>query len=46
MSRHVTVAPSPLRGEGWGEGALPLRELANAAPPHPALSPQGRGGAC
>ena len=32
-------APSPQRGEGWGEGARASR----SQPPHPALSPLGRG---
>jgi L-cysteine S-thiosulfotransferase len=32
-------APSPHRGEGWGEGAPTERPY----PPHPALSPMGRG---
>jgi len=31
--------PSPQRGEGWGEGAPTERPY----PPHPALSPLGRG---
>ena len=34
-----STSPSPLRGEGWGEGAA--RSSPN--PPHPALSPEGRG---
>jgi L-cysteine S-thiosulfotransferase len=32
-------APSPPRGEGWGEGARASR----SEPPHPSLSPLGRG---
>jgi biotin synthase len=32
---------SPPRGEGWGEGAPQLTELAGAEHPHPALSLQG-----
>ena len=32
-------APSPQRGEGWGEGARASR----SEPPHPSLSPLGRG---
>jgi L-cysteine S-thiosulfotransferase len=32
-------APSPQRGEGWGEGDRASR----SEPPHPALSPLGRG---
>jgi hypothetical protein len=36
-------APSPLRGEGWGEGGLSSRVIAGAEPPHAALSPRGRG---
>ena len=32
-------APSPQRGEGWGEGAPTERPY----PPHPSLSPLGRG---
>ena len=39
----AAVAPSPRRGEGWGEGALTRRVITGAAPPHPALSPTGRG---
>ena len=35
--------PSAQRGEGWGEGALPLSELTSAEHPHPALSLQGEG---
>lgn len=38
------VAPSPLGGEGWGEGAV-YKSLffarINARPPHPGLLPQG-----
>jgi carbamoyl-phosphate synthase small subunit len=44
--RHGTgygQAPSPLRGEGRGEGVVNPSEIANAEPPHPTLSPQGRG---
>jgi hypothetical protein len=44
------LAPSPRRGEGWGEGVLNLRVGAcgcaftsDAEPPHPTLSPLGRG---
>jgi UDP-N-acetylmuramoylalanine--D-glutamate ligase len=37
------LAPSPLREEGWGQGALPSNELTNAEHPHPALSLQGEG---
>src|SRR5690606_19149362 len=36
-------APSPLGGEGWGEGVLSQRFREEAEPPHPTLSPQGRG---
>lgn len=44
MSGRVCAqAPSPRRGEGWGEGIRPLRKATSAEPPHPALSPQGRG---
>ncbi|NYZ17918.1 glycosyltransferase [Azospirillum sp. RWY-5-1] len=39
--------PSPPRGEGWGEGETPATGFpaprAGAEPPHPALSPEGRG---
>jgi biotin synthase len=38
-----TTAPSPLRGEGWDEGARRSSESANAAHPHPTLSLQGEG---
>jgi UDP-N-acetylmuramoylalanine--D-glutamate ligase len=37
------LAPSPQRGEGWGEGAPRSSELADAEHPHPALSLQGEG---
>ena len=37
------LAPSPRWGEGWGEGARTRRLSAGAEPPHPALSPRGRG---
>jgi len=37
------LAPSPRRGEGWGEGARAANELSNAVHPHPALSLQGEG---
>ena len=36
-------SPSPRRGEGWGEGALPSSEPSNAEHPHPTLSLQGEG---
>jgi hypothetical protein len=36
-------APSPRRGEGWGEGVLSWRIGADAVPTHHALSPRGRG---
>ncbi len=39
--KRDVFTPSPLRGEGWGEG-----QPSNAAPgtaPHPTLSPEGRG---
>ena len=40
VSRGLLMrAPSPQRGEGWGEGAPTSR----SEPPHPALSPLGRG---
>ncbi|GAA4222731.1 isoleucine--tRNA ligase [Sphingomonas endophytica] len=37
--------PSPLRGEGLGEGMEPRREvgLGETSAPHPTLSPEGRG---
>jgi len=37
--------PSPPRGEGWGEGAVPSNTAPCrvASPPHPTLSPGGRG---
>src|SRR3954463_8289063 len=35
--------PSPRRGEGWGEGAPSQKETSDAEPPHPALSPRGKG---
>jgi ATP-dependent DNA helicase DinG len=35
-------SPSPLRGEGRGEGLSPIDAL-TGTPPHPALSPEGRG---
>ena len=35
--------PSPRRGEGWGEGARRPRIISSAEPPHPTLSPLGRG---
>jgi hypothetical protein len=37
------LAPSPHGGEGWGEGVLSLQISSDAEPPHPTLSPQGRG---
>jgi UDP-N-acetylmuramoylalanine--D-glutamate ligase len=37
------LAPSPQRGESWGEGAPRSSELADAEHPHPALSLQGEG---
>jgi hypothetical protein len=43
---RIVKAPSPLRGEGWGEGAPPPGAITTAGPTHPALSPQGRGSAC
>jgi hypothetical protein len=43
---RIAKAPSPLGGEGWGEGARAPWAITAARPPHPALSPQGRGGAC
>jgi carbamoyl-phosphate synthase small subunit len=36
-------APSPRGGEGWGEGARLPSEATEAEPPHPTLSPLGRG---
>jgi len=36
----ATVSPSPQRGEGWGEGE---NFHSASTPPHPALSPLGRG---
>jgi len=43
VSPDTLSTPSPQRGEGWGEGALTRRELTNARPPHPTLSPKGEG---
>ena len=37
---HVDIAPSPLAGEGWGEGEA---ALVRADPLTPALSRKGRG---
>jgi L-cysteine S-thiosulfotransferase len=37
--RSLMQTPSPQRGEGWGEGARASR----SEPPHPSLSPLGRG---
>ena len=39
QSRNDAAAPSPHRGEGWGEEAVG----SNASPLTPALSPRGRG---
>ena len=39
----ATHSPSPRGGEGWGEGALTSGFPSTAEPPHPALSPPGRG---
>ena len=40
-------APSrPLEGEGWGAGVGRLSVTPTAEPPHPALSPPGRGKYC
>ena len=36
-------APSPRRGEGWGEGVRPPTPSAAAEPPPPYPSPPGRG---
>ncbi|HEX8443775.1 MAG TPA: glutamine-hydrolyzing carbamoyl-phosphate synthase small subunit [Allosphingosinicella sp.] len=44
--RHGTgyaQAPSPRRGEGWGEGVLSQQGLTTAEPPHPTLSPKREG---
>jgi biotin synthase len=38
-----SIAPSPRRGEGWGEGAQPPSRPVNAEHPHPTLSLQGEG---
>ncbi|BCA64272.1 UDP-N-acetylmuramoylalanine--D-glutamate ligase [Sphingomonas sp. HMP9] len=40
-AKREVFAPSPLRGEGWGEG--PPSSAAPLAAPHPTLSPEGRG---
>ena len=37
------LAPSLRGGEGWGEGVRSRRLFTGAEPPHPALSPWGRG---
>ena len=39
--KREALKPSPLRGEGLGEGQP--RTMAPASTPHPTLSPQGRG---
>jgi ribonuclease P protein component len=36
-------SPSPRRGEGRGEGARHSSALSDSEPPHPTLSPLGRG---
>jgi carbamoyl-phosphate synthase small subunit len=41
--RGYSETPSPLGGEGWGEGALSPEVAPAAEPPHRTLSPQGRG---
>ncbi len=41
--RAARLAPSPRRGEGWGEGARGSSELTSAEHPHPTLSLQGEG---
>jgi 5-methyltetrahydrofolate--homocysteine methyltransferase len=42
MGERSKTAPSPRRGEGWGEGALNPSQPSSARPPHPTLS-QGEG---
>ena len=37
----LSITPSPLMGEGWGEGDKP--RISPLVPPHPTLSRQGRG---
>ena len=39
--RGCFITPSPLMGEGWGEGDKP--RISPLIPPHPTLSRQGRG---
>jgi UDP-N-acetylmuramoylalanine--D-glutamate ligase len=39
--KRAVFTPSPLRGEGWGEGQPSSVALGTA--PHPTLSPEGRG---
>ncbi len=39
----VQISPSPRRGEGRGEGAQCQRTCSDSEPPHPTLSPPGRG---
>jgi NADH dehydrogenase [ubiquinone] 1 alpha subcomplex assembly factor 7 len=39
----VPSSPSPLRGEGRGEGGVNLHGNNPLCPPHPTLSPEGRG---
>ncbi len=41
----AVTSPSPFQGEGWGEGSLIHADAGDrGANPHPALSPEGRGG--
>ena len=49
---RVRISPSPQRGEGWGEGERaaasvhPWGPFSDDIPPHPTLSPAGRGLFC
>src|SRR5690242_20325919 len=43
MTTRPGATPSPLGGEGWGEGVLSPSDPTSARPPHPALSPKGEG---
>jgi hypothetical protein len=42
MSTRLNT-PSPLEGEGWGEGCSARSIVADKETPHPALSRKGRG---
>jgi prolyl oligopeptidase len=43
LKRELVTSPSPRGGEGRGEGAPSPSLSAGAEPPHPTLSPPGRG---